>query len=281
MGSLVHTIPFMIKDESDVAMAEVCLASLGASDALAPVVVYNQGRLANSEVKSLFNRHGLVAIILGHGENVGIPQARQACFNYIWGNLPGIDFVSEFHLDMFFPPVWAEPLMGYLDEHAEEPMISPGIVTTRGEVLPAAGGSRLVTVPADPAEWPRVLESLRSEGTREGFVHPVIHRATALKAVGGYDIRFLQGKQGYEDDSLLLGYRYYVGRRAGWRPKAFLGVYVHHAGLGQRMKLENINAEFARNLRGLVNQYGVYGLLELAELHQNPEFTRLAQSLMG
>lgn len=282
MSALIHTMPFLIRQESDRRMADACLKSLAHSDGGEhPVVAYNQGRMTNEEVQGFFQSKGLRAVILGDGENIGIPGARQACFEFIWQHHPDTQLISELHVDMVFPAKWVDTLSRFLDLHCDEPMIAPGILTESGELHPEARGLRVIAPPTDLDSLTQILEHMVADRVVTGFVHPVVHRADILKAVRGYDTRFLSGKQGFEDDSLLLGYRYYMGRRANWRPKAYLGTRVFHATLAQRLSLERVPEEMGKNLRGLVHQYGVYGLLELADIHQNHEFLRIAESLIA
>lgn len=258
MSALIHTMPFLIRQESDRRMADACLESLAHSDGGEyPVVVYNQGQMTNGEVQSFFQSKGLRAVILGDGENIGIPGARQACFEFIWQHHPDTLLISELHVDMVFPGEWVGILSRFLD-HCDEPMIAPGILTGSGELHPEARGLRIIPPPIDLDSLTRVLEHMVEDRVVTGFVHPVVHRADILQAVKGYDTRFLRGKQGFEDDSLLLGYRYYMGRRANWRPKAYLGTRVFHATLAQRLSLERVPEEMRKNLRGLVQS--VWGL---------------------
>ena len=126
-----------------------------------------------------------------------------------------------------------------------------------------------------------LLNQLTFDKVVEGFVHPVLHRSEVLKAVGGYDTRFLQGKQGYEDDSLLIGYRYYLGTKINWKPKCLLKTRVYHATLAQRISLIDKNQDFQKNLRGLIYQYGVKGLMELSSIYEdNNHFKEIADQLL-
>lgn len=281
MDQLVHTMPFLLTSEADLHMADLCLESLIVSDGAGPVVVYNQGAMSNREVDAYFRSKGLESVIIGDGNNDGIPVARQSCFQVVWNKFADIQFVSEIHLDMVFPPSWAVNLTEFLWNHPEEPIISPGILTGSGELHPEARGQKAVQIPQTYTELIQLLERFTQDALAVGFVHPVVHRSDVLRTIGGYDLRFLRGKQGYEDDSLLLGYRYYVGRGSGWRPKAYLKSRVYHVTLVQRMSMDNVANEFRLNLQGLVKQYGAYGLLELADIHRNPEFSRLERMMMG
>jgi hypothetical protein len=179
---------------------------------------------------------------------------------------------------MIFTSDWADIIIDYLEKH-DEPMLSPGIITRFGELHPENRGIKSIEIPQRYDEILALLSNNIKNEVCEGFVHPVIHKAEILKTIGGYDMRFLKGKQGYEDDSILLGYRYYMGTRSNWRPKALLSTRVFHDTLAQRMKMENIYQETNKNLDGLVEQYGVYGLLQLSSIHNNKEFKRIAESI--
>ncbi|MDR6881951.1 methyltransferase domain-containing protein [Bacillus sp. 3255] len=262
---IIHTLPLWIRGESindDLTMALACLESLrGSKNQL--VVIYNQGCMKNSEWKAILSSLDIPAVILGEGENIGIAHARQICFEYIWKHYPNVDYLSEIHVDMVFPKNWFMPLLDYLD-HSDEPMISPGIVTKVGDMQPIGGH---IEVPAHLSDLCLLLEGLARDEIYEGFVHPVIHKVKVLHEVGGYDIKFLKGKQGYEDDSLLLSYHYYMGTRMNWKPKCNLQSWVYHATMAQRMSLADKHLDFSLNEEGLFNQYGAYGIKKLAKLH--------------
>ncbi|MDK2823195.1 MAG: hypothetical protein PWP71_1113 [Clostridia bacterium] len=284
MRYVVHTIPFLTRNEDDLTLADICFRSLANSSPGASVVLYNQGFLTNGELREFLKDYQLRFHIIGEGKNVGIAQGRMACFQYIWSYLPNIKYISEIHVDMFFPKGWVKALVDFMDENKDEPMICPGILTSRGELHPEDKGKRAITeIPfPDPTKMSSLLFNLTSDKVLEGFVHPVLHRSEVLQAVDGYDTRFLKGKQGYEDDSLLLGYRYYIGLKNNWKPKCFMGVRVYHATLAQRTSLDNIQQEFDKNLQGLVYQYGVKGLQELTQIYKdNQHFKMVIEHLLG
>jgi len=279
MQGLVHTMPFMILKENELQMAENCLYSFAEANANEPLVLYNQGYLTNNELIDFINQFKLKFIILGEGRNIGIPAARQNCFEYIWNNIPNTKYISELHVDMIFTKGWSDTIIEYLQK-SREPMLSPGILTVYGELHPDKKGEKSVSVPNDTIELKSLLEMLASDRICEGFVHPVIHKSDILKEIGGYDLDFLKGQQGYEDDSILLGYRYYMGTGASWRPKAYLKAMVYHISLAQRMQMKNIQNETSKNLDGLVKQYGVYGLKQLSQIHRNNFFDNIAQLIL-
>ncbi|WP_036604534.1 glycosyltransferase family 2 protein [Paenibacillus assamensis] len=266
MSTIIHTLPLLIRnspyDQLDRSMLQQCLQSLSFSEQ-AVVVIYNQGSMSNEEVKQLCQSIGLPFHLLGSETNIGIAQARQKCFEFIWENYPNTDFISEIHVDMIFPPNWYQPLIDYL-EQSEEPLISPGILTAEGVLQPL--GTH-VEVPSSYEQLCSLLNSCSQTSVMSAFVHPVIHRASILRAIGGYDIRFLRGKQGYEDDSLVLGYLYYMGLRSNWRPKCCLASWVYHATLAQRMSLPDKHMHFAQNEQGLLEQYGAHGLEQLQRIY--------------
>ncbi|WP_438350062.1 hypothetical protein ACP8HI_05170 [Paenibacillus sp. FA6] len=265
---IIHTMPLLIRNEplhvEDLTMVSACFESLALSDD-ALVIIYNQGGLSNDQLNQLCASFKLPAVILGHGQNIGIVRARQSCFEYIWKHYTDTEYISEIHVDMVFPPNWYVPLIEYLDI-TDEPMLSPGIITMNGELQPIGQNT---TIPSSVSELIAQLESLSIDLVHPGFVHPVVHKATALRSIGGYDIQFLQGKQGYEDDSLLLGYSYYMGTRNNWRPKCYLKSWVYHATMAQRMSLHDKHIDFALNAKGLFQQYGAYGLKRLSDIHSD------------
>lgn len=271
---IIHTLPLFIREsslENDLHMASLALSSLQRSREHS-TVLFNQGCLTNEELHQWLQTLGLSSVILGNGANIGIAAARQSCFEFIWEHFPEAGYISEIHVDMLFPPDWHEPLLRYL-ERTDEPMVSPGIVTSTGELQPLG---EFIVLPKTPGELSEMLQRLSRKGIADGFVHPVVHCAEALRHIGGYDTRFLSGKQGYEDDSLLLGMRYYMGTRTAWRPKCCLESWVYHATMAQRMSMPDKYTDFSMNEAGLFHQYGAYGLRELAEIHNGSgEFRRL------
>jgi len=279
MQGIVHTMPFMILKENELKMAENCLKSFAEANANEPLVLYNQGYLTNNELIDFINQFKLNFIILGEGRNIGIPAARQSCFEYIWNNIPSTKYISELHVDMIFTKGWSETIIEYLKK-SKEPMLSPGILTVYGELHPHKKGEKSASVPNDTKELKSLLEMLATDRMCEGFVHPVIHKSDVLKEIGGYDLDFLKGQQGYEDDSILLGYRYYMGTGANWRPKAYLKAMVYHISLAQRMQMKNIQNETSKNLDGLIKQYGVYGLKQLSQIHGNDSFNNIVQLIL-
>lgn len=279
MFTVAHTMPFMITNHSDINMATNCFKSLSSSTTDSILIIYNQGNMSNENLEKLLKNFKLNYVILGEGYNVGIPAARQCCFKYIWNNFSGIKYISEIHVDMIFTSNWVDIIISYLENH-DEPMLSPGIITNFGEMHPENRGNKSIEIPQSYEEILTLLSNNISNEICEGFVHPVIHKSEVLKTIGGYDIRFLKGKQGYEDDSILLGYRYYMGTRSNWRPKTILSTRVFHYTLAQRLKMENIYQETNRNLGGLVDQYGAYGLLQLSLIHDNNKFEKIVTPLL-
>ncbi|RTE00421.1 glycosyltransferase [Paenibacillus whitsoniae] len=265
---IIHTMPLLIRGDSsyneDLRMAKNCFESLQSSDDNF-VVIYNQGCLSNDELNHLLSSFQLPSVILGNGTNVGIAKARQTCFEYIWNHFKEVHYISEIHVDMVFPRNWYEPLLDLL-ENSDEPMISPGILTQYGELQPI-GNSAII--PETIEELIKLLEDSARNEVHEGFVHPVVHKANALREIGGYDTRFIKGKQGYEDDSLLVGYLYYMGTRTNWRPKCYLKSLVYHATMAQRMSLPDKHLDFDLNGVGLFFQHGAHGLKQLSKIHKN------------
>lgn len=259
---LIHTLLFFFRENKlpqDIPMATECLKSLEKS-AYKTVVVYNQGCISQGSLKAFLEKFDLDAHIIGEGKNVGTTVGRQSCFAYIWEHFPDTEYISEIHLDMIFAPRWEEPLIRYLDTH-EEPLIGCGIVDQQGR-FPFL--NKTAALPASHSEYDDFLLSLRQDSVLDGFSNPCIHVSKILKQIGGYNAEFLKGSQCFEDDSMLLGYYYYYGTKADWRPKINFNSVVYHAIAGQRI---GIGANIMVNFSGLVKQYGAMGLLRLSTLH--------------
>lgn len=280
---IAHTLPLLLRGPHDLPMANACLASLAAAEPGARLVVCNQGYLPTPELSAWLRSFALDTVVVGSGQNVGIAAGRSACFQWLWRHEPP-QYLSEIHLDMLFPPGWSAELAAFLDANPDEPLVAPGILTANGELAP--GVRRVVVLEA--AWWEQSaaiqgsLRQWREPRAVQAFVHPVLHRSEALRAIGGYDTRFLRGMQGYEDDSLLLGHRLRLGIARDWRPKCWLGARVFHATLAQRMTVGNLAQSVVVNLNGLLAQYGVVGLEQLAALYPaNGEFRQLADRIVA
>lgn len=281
---MIYTLPFFIRaDESyysyDLELAHRCFSSLQHSDDVL-IVLYNQGSLNKDILINFLSSYKVKTKIIGDGINIGIAKARQICFEYIWSNYSQVPFICEIHLDMIFTKNWHLPLINFLKD-SQEPVISPGIITANGEMHPINKGVSAVEIPHKYEELKNLLSSKTQDEICEGFVHPVIHKSHVLKEIGGYNYHFLKGKQGYEDDSILLGYLYYMGTRTNWKPKAYLKSYVYHAAMAQRMTLQGKEEDFKLNLRGLFYQYGGYGFKHLSRLHDNDvNFKKLFENVL-
>ncbi len=58
--------------------------------------------------------------------------------------------------------------------------------------------------------------------------------------------------------------------------------WVYHATMAQRMSLPDKHLDFELNEKGLVHQYGIYGLKHLSNLHKNPSaFEHLIQKSLN
>lgn len=264
-NKLIHTLLFLFREskiEEDKQIASACLRSLE-KGTYKTVVVYNQGYLTDQELKDFLSQFNLKCIVIGLGSNVGTVIGRQSCFEYIWNVYPETEFISELHLDMLFTYHWEDPLVDYLQHH-DEPMISTGIVDKEGKLNFLETTAEGFTSEASISD--AFLMKLRCDKIVHGFTNPCIHVAHILKATGGYDYRFLKGKQCYEDDSMLLGYYYYYGTRANWHPKVNYQSVVYHAVAGQRLE---VAGNVRLNYEGLVRQYGAMGLKHLSQLHKS------------
>jgi hypothetical protein len=255
----------MIRENSleyDTKMAQKCLKTLEKSR-YKTVVVYNQGFWSNEKLNDFLKEYNLQCFIIGNGENVGIVAGRQNCFEYVW-KLPGVSFVSELHVDMAFTFNWEDALVDYLKSNENEPLIGCGIVSKEGELI--CLNEFTAPPPQETELLDGYLQNLKRDTVTNGLTHPCIHKMEVLKAVGGFNTRFLRGKQAYEDDSLLIGYHYYYGIRANWKPKINYNSVVCHDLAAQRY---DVNDAGFTNYQGLVALYGAMGLKTLAGIHKN------------
>ncbi len=262
---LIHTLLFMIRENrvvEDLELAKKCLTSLE-KGTYKTVVVYNQGFWSNEALESFLKSFKLDCIVIGEGTNIGTVVGRQSCFEAIWEQLPNTKYISEIHLDMILTYNWEDALVDYL-ENSDEPMISCGIVDQNG----ALSFLQKLTQPLseNTEEVDEYLSRLKENSVVHGFTNPCIHKSEILKVTGGYNPRFLTGKQAFEDDSMLLGYYYYYGTRASWKPKVNYNSVVYHAVAGQRLGMGD---SVMVNYSGLIKQYGVMGIKHLSELHKS------------
>ncbi len=262
---LIHTLLFMIREnhlDEDLALADQCLRSLE-KGSYKTVVIYNQGFWKREILEGFLKAYDLNCIVIGDGFNTGTVIGRQGCFNYIFKQYPDTQFVSEIHLDMILTTHWEDPLVTYLEEN-DEPLVSCGIVDQGGNL---SFLQKLVEpLPKDKDLIDDYLSGLKQDSVVHGFTNPCIHKVEVLKATGGYNQRFLTGKQAFEDDSMLLGYYYYYGTRVNWKPKVNYNSVVYHAVAGQRLGMGD---SVMVNYSGLVKQYGAMGLKHLSELHKS------------
>lgn len=251
---LIHTLLLLIRAEMmeyDLELARKCLKTLEKST-YQNVVIYNQGCLERDALTTFLGQFRLTCFVIGDGVNVGTVVGRQSCFEYAYNHFAEVSYLSEIHPDMMFASNWEDSLVNYLDENEDEPMISCGIVTDLGGYDEKS------------CAFDIFLKQFQRDQIICGFHLPCIHKVSVLKEVGGYDARFLKGMQAFEDDSLLLGYHYYYGKRMNWVPKVNLNSVVYHAVAGQRFGLDD---NLYCNYNGLLRQYGAMGLLALTHIH--------------
>lgn len=281
---IIHTLLWYInkgKETDELKMVRECLKSLEKT-ADTCIVVYNQGYQTNDEVLDFLKAFNITFYILGSGNNIGIPAARQQCFEFIWNTFPDVEYISELHVDMIFPVDWDKPLIEFLDQ-TDEPIVGPGIITSDGELYPSNLQQTAVKIeiPEHLSQWVEIAPKYKEDRTIKGLTYPLIHKSEALKAIGGYDLQFLRGAQEFEDDSLLLGYLYYMGIKSNWYPKINLNSIVYHAIGYQRFNITGYQNESSKNLNGLFIMYGAMGFKHLADIHTEiryPFFMALYQA---
>lgn len=273
---IAYSIPAFIRNEdiyrhSDLSMfSNVLYSAQGDEDTI--FIFYNQGCLSNDELDAFLQNYDINYEIIGEGKNVGIPIARQAVFEYVWAKYPDIPYQCELHLDMILYPKWYLPITDYLDNHPEEPCMSPAILNGFGGYSLDPNNS--ITINGRSLnETIELLESLKKDEFIRAFTHPVIHNSNILKEVGGIDLRFLRGTQGFEDYSILISYANYVGTRYKWYPKVNGNTTVFHNLVTQRTTVEGVQENISINEEGLFQQYGAYGFKALSELLADNEYT--------
>lgn len=269
---IIYMLPFFLNTDGsdfifDLKMSDDFFKSLEKCDHKL-ILIYNQGCFSNEELGYYLSKFNIKHKIIGNGINDGITFSRYSMINYIEENHSDTKYVAEVHLDMIFTPNWEKPLIGFL-ERTKEPIVSPRIVYYLDNEYKVTGEKESVNFPEVLDDKIKFMESLCDNKVDYGFVHPAIHRFKALKKINAYDVRFLTGKQGYEDDSIVLGYNYYMGTKENWVPKIYYKSCVYHKTIGQRSKVEDFNRDFEKNLLGLRSQYGAYGQKELSRIYSN------------
>lgn len=268
------TLPLLIrKDEqyvnSDLTLLDMFAYSLKDCEDYI-LIIYNQGFLTSAEIKERFSTNGINCDVIGDGVNVGIPISRQKMFEYVWEEYPEVEYISELHLDMIFTKNWHIPVIEWLDKNQDEPMCSPAIISAFNHYY--MDPDMKFDLNKTYTELIDFLTSLSVDKVIEGLVHPAIHRSSLLKTIGGIDTRFFKSIQGYEDYSILIGYRYWVGLKNNWKPKIYGKSTVYHAVAQQRWTLGNVQNDIAINGEGLFYQYGSYGLKELSLMLDDEEY---------
>lgn len=262
---LVHTLLFMLRENmlpQDIALADRCLKSLEKST-YTTIIIYNQGCWPNERLKAYLKKFQLDCIVIGDGVNAGIPAGHHACYEHAF-TIPGVSYITELHMDMAFAGHWEDALVDYLDTHENEPMIGCGTVTKIGELIFL--GTKVPLPPTDLDAMDAYLDGLKQDVVVEGLTNPCLHRRDVLKEIDALDPRFLPGKQGFDDDCLMLSYYYYLGTHANWRPKVNYNSVVCHDTCGQRF---SIDEDVMINYHGLVRKHGAMGLKVLAGLQKN------------
>lgn len=279
---LIYMLPFFINSNhqyhnDELLMAKDCFQSLSQNNNV-KLILYNQGSLTNEEINLILADYNLDCDIIGSGVNVGIPKSRYQMVNYLLANYPEARYVAEIHLDMIFPRDWDKPLIAYLEEH-DDPIIGPRILRKFNNKFYLQDNGAEVNFIGTLEDKIQLLQTLTENRSVYNFVHPLIHKLEALRNIHFYDPGFLTGYQNFEDTSLLIGYRYYMGTRSNWKPKCHFGSCVFHQIEGQRLNLPSMD-DYAKNLEGLIKQYGAYGIYEWYRMDNNPFWLNLFNSLI-
>lgn len=265
---VAFSLPFFVRSTKeerirDINMLILNLESLNNYEDVL-LVIYNQGNLSNKEIKALMTNYNINYDIIGKGENMGIPIARQKSFEHVWNNYPEIKYQGELHVDMIFCKDWYKPMIDYLENNKNEPMVSPAIITAYGAY--SMDFNKVINIPSNLRKMTKILESFKVDKIINGLVHPVIHKSDILKDIGGIDLRFFRGKQGYEDYAILIGYYNYIGSKYKWKPKIYGISTVFHAVCQQRITVDNLQKDILINEEGLFHQFGATGFKILSEM---------------
>lgn len=273
---IAYSIPAFIRSEdiyrhNDLAMfSNLLYSAQGDDDTI--FILYNQGGLSNDELAGFLENYDIKYEIIGEGKNVGIPKARQSVFEYVWANYPDIPYQVELHLDMLLYDKWYLPITDYLDNNPDEPCMAPAIISGLGDYTmddsaPIHLGNQSLN------ETIHFLSKLKTNKIVTGFCHPIIHNSKILKDIGGIDLRFLRGTQGFEDYSILISYYNYVGTKNKWYPKVNGNTTVFHNLVAQRFTVDAVMENICINEEGLYQQYGAYGFKVLSEVLNDPTYT--------
>lgn len=281
---LIYMLPFFLNNDGenfifDLKMANDFFKSLEKCD-YNLILIYNQGCFSNEELVYYLSNFNVNYEIIGIGKNDGITFSRYSMINYVKDKYPNTKYIAEVHVDMLFTPDWEKPLIEFLKKTGE-PMVCPRIMSYQNNSYKVMGKDENYILPDDINTKVKFMKALCEDKIDYGLVHPVIHNFSILKKINAYDINFLTGKQGYEDDSIILGYNYYLGTKESWWPKIYYKSCVYHRTIGQRNKINNFNEDVEKNLIGLKLQYGAYGQKELSRIYlKNMEFEENYKSMI-
>lgn len=273
---IAYSIPAFIRSEEiyvnhDFSMFNNLLLSCQGDDDTV-FVFYNQGCLSNDQLNTVLQNYNIKFHIIGNGVNVGIPKARQEIFQFVWSNYPNIPYQVELHLDMLLYPKWYIPITDYLDSNPQEPCMAPAIINGFGGYSHSSTNLyKIVGLRLD--EGMAYLQNIKVDKIIKGFYHPIIHNSNILKEVGGIDLRFLKGGQGFEDYAILIAYYNYLGTKANWYPKSNGNTTVFHNLLTQRHTISDVKESIIINEEGLYHQFGAYGFKVLSKMLDDTEYT--------
>lgn len=273
---IAYSIPAFIRSEEEYKkldlkmISNVLYSAEGDDDVI--FIFYNQGCLSNDELDGLIQNFNIRYEIIGEGKNVGIPKARQEVFEYVWENYSDIPYQVELHLDMILYNKWYLPITDYLDTHEDEPCMAPAIINGFGGYT--MGGNDNVKIDGKTLEEAiDFLSKIKVDDIVRGFFHPIVHNSRILKEVGGIDLRFLKGNQGFEDYAILISYYNYIGSKKKWYPKANGNTTVFHNLVTQRGTVGGVMESIAINEEGLYRQFGANGFKVLSEMLDDNEYT--------
>ncbi len=265
---IAFSLPLLIREEKNYVNGDIKLLNnfletlQGCEDAI--LIIYNGGCLTDGVLNSIMKNYDINYEIIGSRTNVGLPTVKQRNFEYIWRNYKEVPYIASLHLDMVFYKEWYKSLINYLEEHPEEPMVSPGVINSTGNY--SMDLDKVIKPPKDLNELVNLIQSIKVNKVIEGFANPAIHRASLLKEIGGIQTSFFRDDQGDEDYSILMGYYNYMGAKLDWKPKMCGTSTVYHGMMSQRSTVEDFKEHMILNYRGLYELYGAYGFKIVSEM---------------
>ena len=256
--NVAFVLPICIRENNENSILDLntiitCLESIkSCKDYL--LVIYNEGRLDKSEIKGLLSNYSINYDIIRDEKNKNISIIRQKCFDHIYLNYPEIKYLGELNMRMIAYTDWYKPLIEFLNNNSNEPMISPAIVDKYGNY--SMNKENKINLSNNIDETMKILKNLQVENVIDGMSYPIIHNSVILDEILRYYRSSCKNiNNGYNIFNILIGYYNYLGIIKKWRPKIY-GMSTIFNDIDILKDKENI--EF--NNKDIINLYGNYGI---------------------